>query len=661
MIFKDIIIHRKDDSLRATRTREFAVIFGVAFFILFVVTTVYLMTTGLRLKSTLTTNATQGFQKIIAGAVELHASHFDKADGLFDEAQSIFKRIKTTTWFVSPKIPFFELTDPQFEAGNALVTAGSDIARAGQNFTTVTKNLSFLPKAFFEENGKDFVPGRPSLTAQLKAELPRIEEASSSLLHANAEMQTIPMSFVPTALREKFRFAKDALSSVSTVLGDLQQDLPAMLTLLGDRAPHTYLVLLQNNAELRPTGGFIGNVMIVETYQGYLTKNRVSDVYSFDHQLGTVIEPPYEIKRVSPQWFLRDSNYSAHFPLSAQKAAWFLEKERGPGVDTVIAVDQSLITEILGATGPISIPELKKPLTGENFANIISYVVESKLSGRADPKAILKSFMPVFQKALFTHIEPTKLMPLLTAAIEGKHILAYSKDPAVEDFFVRHGVAGHMKTLEPKEDYLNVVHTSIGGNKTDAYTTEDITHDTYLNANGEMHNIVTITRTNTWDSAAELRLRKLVASFGLPPINKVTLSILGGARNLHALRIYVPKGAVLENSTGAQEPVQTIYDSETDKTYFSAVMAVETGTAQSVQLKYKLPFTLDLDPVDKYSLTVQKQAGQDRITFKKRIIPDSGIFNYKYIPAEGSFDADGVWSVQRDLTKDLTLSSIWGK
>ncbi len=657
MIFKDITIHHKDDSLRAARTREFAVIFCVAFFLLFVVTTIYLMTTGLRLKSTLTNNAAQGFQKIIAGAVELRGAHFDKARALFGEAQNIFKTIQTTTWFVSPKIPFFELTDPQFEAGNALVIAGSDISRAGQDFTTVTKNLSFLPKAFFDANGnvpaggKDFIPGRPSLTAQLNAELPRITEASDSLIRANAEMQTIPMSFVPTALREKFRFAKDALSSVSTVLGQLQQDFPAMLTLLGDRAPHTYLVLLQNNAELRPTGGFIGNVMIVETYNGYLTKNRVSDVYSFDHQLGTVIEPPDEIKRVSPQWFLRDSNYSAHFPLSAQKAAWFLEKEGGPGVDTVIAIDQSLIAEVLAATGPLSIPELKNPLTSENFATIISYVVESKLSGRADPKAILKSFIPAFQKALFTRIEPTKFTPLLAAAIEGKHVLAYSKNPVVEDFFVRHGVAGVMKTLEPKEDYLNIVHTSIGGNKTDAYTTEDISHDTYLKSNGEMHDVVAITRTNTWNGLAEARLRKLVASFGLPPINKVVLAILGAAQNLEALRVYVPKGSVLENATGAQEPVQTVYDAETDKTYFSAILAVPTGTSHSLELKYKLPFALNLDPVDKYFLTVQKQAGQNYVTIKKRIVHEATVFNYKNRPAEDSVE----------LTKDLTFSSIWGK
>ena len=288
-------------------------------------------------------------------------------------------------------------------------------------------------------------------------------------------------------------------------------------------------------------------------------------------------------------------------------------------------------------------------------------MVESKLSGRQDPKAILKSFIPAFQKALFTHIDPAKLMPLIAAAIEGKHVLAYSKDPAVEDFFTRHNVAGLMKTLEPKEDYLNIAHTSIGGNKTDVYTTEDITHDTYLKSNGEMHDIVTITRTNTWNGLAETKLRKLVASFGLPPINKAVLTILGNAQNLEALRVYVPKGAVLETSSGAQEPVKTIYDAETDKTYFSVILGVPTGQSRSVQLKYKLPFTLNLDPVDKYLLTVQKQAGQNRITIKKRILPDFKIFNYKYFPAEGSFDGGGVWTIQSDLTKDLTFSSIWGK
>ena len=40
-------LHVKGNSVRAARTREFAIIFGVAFFVLFVVTTIYLVMTGL--------------------------------------------------------------------------------------------------------------------------------------------------------------------------------------------------------------------------------------------------------------------------------------------------------------------------------------------------------------------------------------------------------------------------------------------------------------------------------------------------------------------------------------------------------------------------------------------------------------------------------------
>ena len=141
--------------------------------------------------------------------------------------------------------------------------------------------------------------------------------------------------------------------------------------------------------------------MVVETNDGYITKNNIYDIYSADHKLAEKLLPPSEILPANKEWFMRDSNYSGHFPLSAERAAWFLEKEQGPGVDSVMAIDQTFVTELLRLTGPIKIPELSQPLTAENFSTIVSYVVESKLTGREDPKAILKSFMPIFIQALF--------------------------------------------------------------------------------------------------------------------------------------------------------------------------------------------------------------------------------------------------------------------
>mgnify|MGYP001603495818 FL=1 len=615
----------------------------------------------MRLKQNLIQSAGAGFEKISNGMDELKEANFETARKLFVSAQTSFENIRSHAWFTSPSISGLNIKDPSFESANAITETGKYLANAGQDFTQAAQNLEFLPKIFFEENAKTpiLTNERPSLTEKLKSQLPLVISAADSLKKANESMQKIPDTFVPLRLRDRFKFAKNGLNALIDLTENLEDDIPAVLNLLGDKEPHTFLILLQNNAELRPTGGFIGNYMVVETNDGYITKNNIYDIYSADHKLAEKLLPPSEILPANKEWFMRDSNYSGHFPLSAERAAWFLEKEQGPGVDSVMAIDQTFVTELLRLTGPIKIPELSQPLTAENFSTIVSYVVESKLTGREDPKAILKSFMPIFIQALFKKTDPLALLPLLRAATEQKHILAYSKDPGVELFWQRRSSAGLMKELEPKEDYLNIVHTSIGGNKSDDDIAENITHNTYINSDGSLKNELIITRKHTWNGETEQRIRNIIAGFGFSEISEKVWKILGRSPNVNMLRIYVPAGSVIEDSAGAN--IETIFDEETGKTYFSARMDVPPSNSISLKILYSLPFKLNLDPVDKYYLTVAKQAGFDNATITKKIYPDSRILNYKYFPEDGAFDPDGIWSFTTELKKDTTFSSVWGK
>lgn len=627
--------------------------------ILFIFNLISLNTKGLRLKRNIVDAASYGFEKIMNGAEAIEEAHFENAKELFGQAKQTFAQIQTTAWFTAPKIPALTLRDPVFDSTEALITAGNALSRAGAIFTEIAKNLQFLPQEFFAGNEKQTSAARISLTEKLKKEIPKVASAAEFLASANLAMQKVPASFVPRKLKERFRFAKEALTELTTFIDSLNRDIPAILTLLGDNEPHTFLILLQNNTELRPSGGFIGNYALAETNDGYVTRTDVFDVYAADHQLTEVIAPPPEILPVNIRWFLRDSNYSGHFPHSAAKAAWFLEKEQGPGVDTVLAIDQTFVGELLRLTGPVKIPELSQPITSENFSVIFSYIVEAKISGRENPKAILKSFLPALEHALLKYVDPVSLLPLFRSAASSKHLLGYSKDSVVQEFFRRAGVASEMRALEPKEDYLNIVHTSIGGNKSDAFIDETITHDTYIKSDGRVIDEVTVTRSHRWDDKTENALRAHIQSFGFSEISREVLAVLGGSRNLHMLRIYVPSGAVIEDSSDSNVTAQI--DSETDKTYFSAKMEVPANQSKTLRIRYRLPFTLNLDPVDKYALTVQKQAGQDRVMLQKRIFPDSRVQNYKYFPESGVFDIDGVWSLEMPLETDTAFSSIWGK
>src|SRR3989344_469487 len=73
----------------------------------------------------------------------------------------------------------------------------------------------------------------------------------------------------------------------------------------------TYIVLLQNNTELRATGGFMGSYARIETDKAGIKKIEVQDIYQPDGQIAGHVEPPYPVQEAFRQgwWKLRDSNW----------------------------------------------------------------------------------------------------------------------------------------------------------------------------------------------------------------------------------------------------------------------------------------------------------------------------------------------------------------
>ncbi|MBP7843101.1 DUF4012 domain-containing protein, partial [Candidatus Woesebacteria bacterium] len=147
---------------------------------------------------------------------------------------------------------------------------------------------------------------------------------------------------------------------------ELQQVLPDMVGMSGKR---TYALLLQNNQELRPTGGFIQAVALLNFDKGSLVSYQVYSIYELDKKLPGQVVPPEEIKTHlgETNWYLRDSNWSPDFPKSSKQIAWFIEKSLGVNVNGVIAMNVYSLSDLLKAVGPIDLPEYNEVLTDKNI------------------------------------------------------------------------------------------------------------------------------------------------------------------------------------------------------------------------------------------------------------------------------------------------------
>lgn len=208
--------------------------------------------------------------------------------------------------------------------------------------------------------------------------------------------------------------------------------------LLGSEKPQKYLILFQNNMELRPTGGFIGSFGLVTFDKGRMSEIVVNDVYMADGQLKGHVDPPEPIRKYLGEggWYLRDSNWDPNFPVSAVKAEWFLEKEIGETVDGVIAIDLHFIKRLIAITGPISLPDFNLVVDTNNLYTLIQSEVESEFFPGSIKKATILTSL---SKSLIQEVESlddSKYLAFfseLYESLERRHVQVYIHDENAQE------------------------------------------------------------------------------------------------------------------------------------------------------------------------------------------------------------------------------------
>lgn len=254
------------------------------------------------------------------------------------------------------------------------------------------------------------------------------------------------ISFLQGELREsffynRFLFAKvsqktdwERMKSIALHGQNLVRRLPLVL---GLNEPKTYLVLLQNNMELRPTGGFIGSFSLITLDGGRVSQMQVSDVYSADGQLKGHVEPPLPIKEYlnQPNWYLRDSNWDPDFRVSAQRAEWFLDKEVDKQVDGVVGVDLEFAKLILGQIGPVYLSDFNTTLDASNLYQKTQNEVEDKFFPGSQKKT---NFLTSLARQLLTELPNSEskaklgILKSVVTSLERRHLQIYVHDNAFQ-------------------------------------------------------------------------------------------------------------------------------------------------------------------------------------------------------------------------------------
>ncbi|MBN2096037.1 DUF4012 domain-containing protein [Candidatus Peregrinibacteria bacterium] len=596
--------------------------FAVAFiiFIAFTVTGIY--TSGRYFLAENKNIAFAGYDNLKEGAKSLVNQDFSRAELLFEGAGSAFEEMDRNMRFLTGQANHYLKADLYLDAAQKLLQSGMAVSRIGQELSSLLNDSRAIPSVFIQQNLHNDSSLR--LTDLVGAQKERLDRVMAETLLIQKNLTTLNAEALPSDLRQALETAQGYAGLFLTALREVNDNFKTALTLLGDPMPHRYLVLLQNNHELRATGGFIGSYALIDVNDGAISKVEVEDIYQTDGQLSEVIAPPPGIDQVADRLYMRDANYSPDFPTAARQIMWFLEHSRGPTVDTVIAIDQTVAEKLLALTGEVVVPGFPFAIRAENFNDLFSYHIEAKLSKTGTPKQMLIDFIPVFKERLLSLESFSQLNEIALDLIGSRHIQVYSTDPGIQALAQRLHLDGGMIAAQPDVDYLSVITTAIGGNKSDAFINTHLTHHTEVGHMGEVTDHLTIQKAHTWQEEDFAYWAKLISRYGAGELHEKTLRFIQGeGDNVDYMRVYVPKGSRLISLEGVDiEDMESFED--LGYTVFAFTFGpLPAGESQTVKLSYRLPFELNpMDPAkgfDTYRFIVQKQAGAQNITFSKSL------------------------------------------
>jgi hypothetical protein len=603
---------------------------------------------------------------------ELAYSNFLEARKKLEEVGGIPARILK---FV-PGISKIESGKKLAQTGECFSLAGGEIIQA---MSLIIDRREDLKNNLFVGLGEDNLDPEMSLTDMVVLLSEKLKSAKGYLDEASQLSQEIDLNDFSKEEREDVIMLQGALPEIIEGLDEFSQYTEVFLEILGQNGGRKYLMLFQNNHEVRATGGFIGTYGIIKINQGILENIKVEGIYDPDGQLKEKIIPPKPIQKMSATWSMHDSNWWPDFPTSAEKTSWFYEKTGGPTVDGVISFTPQVIQELLGVVGSIRVEgygsEGSLLVTQDNFMEEVQYQVEIDYDKEENkPKKILADLTPLVINEIFS--APPEDWPailgIFSKALQEKSLLLYSFDSDIQKLVSKMGWSGEI--LNTTKDYLSVINTNISGLKTDGVIKQKIIHQAEIQEDGSIIDTVTIKRKHEggheiydWSNATNCNWLRVYV-----PENSELISSSGFTREFVDPPLDYDKLGFkedfqvkqMEESYQIDEDSTTRIYKEKGKTVFANWVYVSPGETVTVSFKYLLPFRVDLDnvrkPADSYSLLVQKQSGSENVELESQL---TGLEGCEYIyshPSNLNINQGG-WSISEHLATDKFFALVLKK
>lgn len=293
------------------------------------------------------------------------ASLSDDVDKISETCSSIKKETDGPLWTMATFVPVY---GSDVSAARTLIAALSDVATNG-----LSPMATELSKA---TPGKLIQAGGTINISALQAVVNSMADAADVFERANDEVQGIGTTHIDK-VSSLVKTAKDGFAALDGATSAAVKFAPVLPQMLGANGQtRNYLVVAENNVEIRACGGFGGSQGLISITDGHLSIGDFVKVItrSSDEAVDSVDEEDETLFGAHSGLTSSGNTYSPDWPRNSMRIAELWKAEYDQDVDGVIALDPVFLQYLLSLTGGVSLPD-GTSVDGSNAAKVLMHDV----------------------------------------------------------------------------------------------------------------------------------------------------------------------------------------------------------------------------------------------------------------------------------------------
>ncbi|MGE2736470.1 DUF4012 domain-containing protein [Mycolicibacterium vaccae] len=463
--------------------------------------------------------------------------------------------------------------------------------KSGQQVTDVVLGLAADVLRPAADVGLTISPDRLYQDGRVDVELLRRQEAELADLSTNARrLNTAAGAITDPRYVSLLRNARTELQSqiagVTSIIENTALAARLAPSMMGADGPRTYFMGFQTNAEARGTGGLLGGFGILRFDDGKPAVDTLAPNTNLDEAVAPIdlgLEYDQQYAYAEPFTDFRNSNLSPHFPYAAQiwKTMW--AERTGQEVDGVIAIDPVALSYILGATGPVTMPD------GEVISreNVVELTESTAYLRYPEDQVARKEYLQDIANAVVNKMtgqvkSPRQLLEALGKGVSERRIAVWSAKPEEQEILEETPLAHVL----PGDDapYAGVVVNNLGGNKLDYYLKTEIEYAADACREATRASTVTVKLINTVPD--EPLPDYVAAAAGLSP--ELLIRVPRGT-NVASVRLFATKGAQLSSAILNGERVPAILNTERGHPVFEVQVIVPPSQTADISFQLSEP------------------------------------------------------------------------